>query len=142
MPLPWSKGCCGGRKTRSNSRTNLFSSYLSNGEESAKKDHGNEFRGSKNGGREVWVSLEWPENRKSGDPPWRLALRSPARSGRVRRRLALKFHGDGRPVVALLPGRRVEQGGGRCRLPRPKPVWSKNGSKRPSSVFTVLGNFL
>ena len=27
-----------------------------------KKDHGNEFRGSKNGGREVWVGLEWPEN--------------------------------------------------------------------------------
>ena len=26
------------------------------------KDHGNEFRGSKNGGREVWVGLEWPEN--------------------------------------------------------------------------------
>ena len=22
----------------------------------------NEFRGSKNGGREVWVGLEWPEN--------------------------------------------------------------------------------
>ena len=29
-----------------------------------KRDHGNEFRGSKNGGREVWVGLEWPENRK------------------------------------------------------------------------------
>ena len=27
-----------------------------------KKDHGNEFRGSKNEGREVWVVLEWPEN--------------------------------------------------------------------------------
>ena len=27
-----------------------------------KRDHGNEFRGSKNGGREVWVGLEWPEN--------------------------------------------------------------------------------
>ena len=26
-----------------------------------KRDHGNEFRGSKNGGREVWVGLEWPE---------------------------------------------------------------------------------
>ena len=41
---------------------NLFLSYLSNGEEYAKKDHGNEFRGSKNGEREVWVGLEWPEN--------------------------------------------------------------------------------
>ena len=29
-----------------------------------KRDHGNEFRGSKNGRREVWVGLEWPENRK------------------------------------------------------------------------------
>ena len=34
-----------------------------------KKDHGNEFRGSKNwggggggGGGKVWVGLEWPEN--------------------------------------------------------------------------------
>ena len=27
-----------------------------------KKDHGNEFRRSKNGGREVWVDLEWPKN--------------------------------------------------------------------------------
>ena len=27
-----------------------------------KKDHGNEFKGSKNGGSEVWVGLEWPEN--------------------------------------------------------------------------------
>ena len=27
-----------------------------------KRDHGNEFRGSKNGGRKVWVGLKWPEN--------------------------------------------------------------------------------
>ena len=33
-----------------------------------KGDHGNEFRGSKNGGREVWVSLEWPKNRKIRQP--------------------------------------------------------------------------
>ena len=31
----------------------------------------------------------------------------PARSGRVRLRLAVKFHEDGRLVVALLPGRHV-----------------------------------
>ena len=31
-------------------------------------DNGNEFRGSKNGGREVWVGLEWPENRKIRRP--------------------------------------------------------------------------
>ena len=64
VPLPWSKGYCGGPETRSNSRSNLFLSYLSNGDESGEKDHGNEFRGSKNGGREVWVGLEWPENGK------------------------------------------------------------------------------
>ena len=39
-----------------------FLSYLSNSEESAKRDHENEFRGSKNGGREVWVGLKWLEN--------------------------------------------------------------------------------
>ena len=33
-----------------------------------KKDHGNEFRGSKNGGREVWVDLEWPKNIKIRRP--------------------------------------------------------------------------
>ena len=46
----------------------MFSSYISNGEEFAKRDHGNKFRGSKNGGREVWVGLEWPENRKIRRP--------------------------------------------------------------------------
>ena len=33
-------------------------------DESGEKDHGNKFRGSKNGGREVWVGLKWPENEK------------------------------------------------------------------------------
>ena len=60
--MPWSKGCCGGRKTRSNCRPNLFSSYHSNDDESGENDHGNEFIGSKNGGREVWVGLKWQEN--------------------------------------------------------------------------------
>ena len=64
LPSPWSKGCCGGRKTQSNSRLTLFLSYLSNGEDSAKRDNGNEFRGSTNGGKEVWVGLRWPENTK------------------------------------------------------------------------------
>ena len=32
------------------------------------KDHVNEFRGSKNGGREVWVGLEWPENEENRRP--------------------------------------------------------------------------
>ena len=46
----------------------MFSSYLSNGEESEEKDHGNEFMGSKNGGREVWVGLESPKNFKIRQP--------------------------------------------------------------------------
>ena len=37
-------------------------SYFSNGDESGEKDHGNEFRGSKNGGKELWGGLKWPEN--------------------------------------------------------------------------------
>ena len=49
-------------KPQSNSQPTLFLSYLSNGVESTKSDHGNEFGGSKNDGREVWVGLKWPEN--------------------------------------------------------------------------------
>ena len=41
-----------------------FLSYLSNGDESGEKDHRNEFRGSKNGGKEVWVGLKWSKNTK------------------------------------------------------------------------------
>ena len=33
-----------------------------------KKDHGNEFRGSKKGEREVLVGLEWPKNSKIWRP--------------------------------------------------------------------------
>ena len=50
---------------RFNQRLNFLSSYISNGEESAKKDHGNVFRGSTNGGKEVWVGLEWPKNEEN-----------------------------------------------------------------------------
>ena len=78
---------------------------------------------------------------KSGDPRWRLSPRSPARSGLVRRRLAVKFHGEGRLVVALLPGWCVCKGDGRNRLPRLKPEWPENGSKRPSSGPRFLRNF-
>ena len=31
-------------------------------------DHGNVFRGSKNGGRKVWVGLKWPKNIKIRRP--------------------------------------------------------------------------
>ena len=76
------------------------------------------------------------EMKKSGYPRWRLPPRSPARSGRVRLRLAVKFHCQDCPVVALLPVRRVYSVGGLNRLPRLKPDQPKNGSKRPSSGFS------
>ena len=38
-----------------------FLSNLSNGEEYANRDHGNDFRGSKNGGKELWGARKWPE---------------------------------------------------------------------------------
>ena len=79
---------------------------------------------------------------KSGDPPWRLPPRSPTRSGRVRRWFAVKFCRHCRLVVALLPGWCVQQGGGRNRLPQPKPVWPKSGSKRPRAGSTGFGEFL
>ena len=47
---------------------NCFFPYLSNGDEYGEKDHRNEFRGSKNGGKEVWVGLKLPENTKIRRP--------------------------------------------------------------------------
>ena len=41
--------------------TKFFLSYLSNGDESGEKNHGNDFIGSKNGGKELWGGLNWPE---------------------------------------------------------------------------------
>ena len=79
---------------------------------------------------------------KSNDPRWRLPPCSQDRSGRGWRRLAVKFHSDGRLVVLLLPGLRMYSGGGRNRLPRLKPGWPENGSKRPSWGFRVFWNFL
>ena len=77
---------------------------------------------------------------KSGDLRWRLQPCSPARSGIVRQRLAVKFHGDGCLVVVLLPGRRVYSGGVRNRIPRLKPDLPENRSKRPNSgLFGFLG---
>ena len=92
----------------------FFLSYLSNGD------------GSTCNGRKM---------EKSGDPRWRQPPRSQARSGCVRRLLAMKFYGQDRPVVALLPVRHVYNSGGRNQLPRLNPDRPKNGSKRPSSGF-------
>ena len=78
---------------------------------------------------------------KNGDPRWRLSLPSPARSGRVRWRFAMKFHYLDRLTLLLLPVQRVCKVGGRSRLPRLKLERPENGSKRPNSVFTILGSF-
>ena len=85
---------------------------------------------------EAWNGLKM---KKTDDPPLWLPPHLLARSGRVRWRLAVKFSRQGLLVVALLPGWRVHQGGGRKRLPRPIPVWSENGSKRPSSESSGFG---
>ena len=79
--------------------------------------HGNEFRGSKNGGKELWGGLKWPKNgrksQKSGDKTVQPPSGSPARSRRVRRRLAVKFHGRYRPVVEHLMVQRMYSNSGR-----------------------------
>ena len=79
---------------------------------------------------------------KSSYPRLRLPPCLLTRSWRFRRRLAVKFHGDGRLVVALLAGWRVYISGGRNRLPRLKPNRPENGSKRPSSGFSGFWDFI
>ena len=89
----------------------VFLLYLSNGDESGEKDHRNEFRGSKNGGKELWGGLKWPEMagklQKSGDKTVQPPSGSPARSRRVLGWLAVKFHDRHRPMVAHLMVQRV-----------------------------------
>ena len=89
------------------------------------------------GGR---YGLAWSSRKmqKNGDPQW---SPSQARSGLVRRRFAVKFHGRDRLTLFLLPGWGVCKVVGRSRLPRLKLERPENGSKRPSSVFTILGSF-
>ena len=73
--------------------------------------------GSKNGGKELWGGLKWPENghksQKSGDKTVQPPSGSPARSRRVRGRLAVKFYCRHLPVVAHLMVRRVYSNSGR-----------------------------
>ena len=68
-----------------------------------KKDHENEFRGSKNGGKELWGGRKLPEmaEKVKNSPVITVvaAAASPSRSGRVRPRLAVKF---GRVTVRRL----------------------------------------
>ena len=66
--------------------------YLSNGDESGEKDHENEFRGSKNGGKELWVFLKWPENTIIRRPKFAAAA---AFAGPIRARPAA----DGRKIL-------------------------------------------
>ena len=74
-------------------------------------DHGNEFRGSKNGGNELWGGRKWPEMaEKSRICQWftvAVAAASPARSLRVRLRFTVKFHRRDLLDVAHLLGRRM-----------------------------------
>ena len=104
-----------------------------------KKDNRNESRGPKMVGEKYGSAWNGRKMAKSGDPRWRLPPCSSARSGLVRRRLAVKFHGDDHLVVALLPGHLVYNGGGQNRLPRLKPEWPENWSKRPNSRSTGFG---
>ena len=106
-----------------------------------KRTTGMSSEGPKMGGERYGSAWNGWKIAKSGDPRWKPQSRSPARSGRIRRRLALKFYRQGLLVVLLLPGQRVYQGDGRKRLTRPKPVWPKNGSKRPNSGSIGFGEF-
>ena len=92
-----------------------------------KRTMGMSSKGQKMGGGKYGSAWNVRKIAESGDLPWRPPPRLSARSGHVRRQFAVKFHGDGLLVVALLPGRRVCKGDGRSRLPRPKPVWPKTG---------------
>ena len=105
-----------------------------------KKDHRNEFRGSKNGWREVWVGLEWPENEENRRPTMAATA---AFAGLIWARPAavrLDSWRQGHLTLLFLPGRHVCKVGGRNRLPQLKPDWPENSSKRPNSGPRVLGN--
>ena len=71
-----------------------------------RRDHIDEFRRSKNGGKELWGGLKWPKNcrksQNSGEKMVKPVSGLPARSWRIRRRLAVKFYGRHRPAVAHL----------------------------------------
>ena len=61
-----------------------------------KRATGMSSEGQKMGGWRYGSAWNGRKIAKSGDPRWPLPLRSLARSRGVRRRLAVKFHGDGR----------------------------------------------
>ena len=86
-----------------------------------KRTTGMSSKSPKIGGGRYGSAWNGRKKKKIGDPPWRPPLRSPARSGRVRRRLAVKFGRQGHLALLFLLGRRVCKVGCRNRLPRPKP---------------------
>ena len=97
--------------------------------------------GPKIGGGRYESAWNGRKTAKFNDPRWPSPPRSPARSGRVRRRFAVIFGRQGRLTLLFLPGQRVCKDGVRNSLPRLKADWPENGSKRPSSGFTGLGEF-
>ena len=106
-----------------------------------KRTTGMSSEGPKMGGGRYGSAWNGRKMKKTDDPLWRSPPRSSARSGRVRLRLAVKFCRQGCLSVLILPGQRMCKGGGRNRLPRSKPDWPKNGSKRPSSGSTGFREF-
>ena len=105
-----------------------------------KKDHVDEFKRSKNGGKELWGGLKWPKNgrksQNSGEKTVQPSSGSPSRSRRVWRRLAVKFYGRHRPVVPHLVVRHVYSNSFRWCL-----VWSdfsrRAGGYSAQMVFPV-----
>ena len=56
-------------------------------------DHGNEFKGSKNGGNELWGGLKWPKNgRKIKKIPVTHSGRRRRFAGQIRARSAATGH--------------------------------------------------
>ena len=106
-----------------------------------KRTTGMSSEGPKMGGRRYGSVWNGRKMKKTGGLRWRSPPRSPARSKRVRRRLAVKFGRQGRLTLPFLPGQRVCRGGGRNLLPRTKPDWPENGSKLPSSESSGFGEF-
>ena len=106
-----------------------------------KKTMGMSSESPKMGGGRYGSAWNGRKIAKSDNPKLRPRPRMPARSRCIQRKLAVKFCRQGHLVVLLLPGWCMCQRGGRKRIPRPKPVWPKNWSKRSIRVPQVLRNF-
>ena len=117
----------------------MFLSYLSNGEESEKRDHGEKKKKQK---KKKKKTNEKIKKKKIKGKKKKNEAAVTTFAGTIRARPAVagwKFYRRGRLVVLLLPGWRVYSGGGRNRLPRLKPDDLKIGQKNPVRVFWFLG---